>query len=301
MSSITFRILQNGKLICRFTNSEEDQKPSKETTLVVVLDESGSMGGYGIDAMSKFKDVHMKFMDHQTRVCVIAFELSARLIETTLRDLNPSEFKGKGGTSMCPTIPLIKQVLKKYQSTDIQMTIVSDGEIGDAYSFPSLFEQQCSSFFNSPNVSMTMIRLITGGTPAVKELCMFANLSKEGAGELITLRPTELAMFNELFKPNGQSFQISSSSPNLGNDMFGNRFGSISVRKGNTFFMDNLSDIICEDGSPIEMIEASLPFGAQLYEEYLEELVDRLGQAKVRGDADVDSRIDQLAQLYELL
>ena len=303
MISITFTTLQNGKLICRFTNSEEDQKPSKKTTLVVVLDESGSMGNYGIDAMSKFKDVHMKFMDPQTHVCVIAFESSARLVETTLRDLNPSNFGGRGGTSMCPTISIITEVLQKYQATDIMMTIVSDGEIGDAPFFPSQFEQSCSRFFNSQNISMTMIRLLTNdwGTPAVKELCMFAKLSSQGAGELITLRPTELAIFDELFKPNGQSFQISSSSPNLGNDMFGNRSGSLSLRNGNTFFIENLSDITCEDGSPIEMIEASLPFGARLYEEYLEELVDRLGQAKVRGDADVDSKIDQLAQLYELL
>ena len=301
MTSITFTTLQNGTLICRFTNSEKDQKPSKETTLVVVLDESGSMGSYGIDAMLKFKDVHMKFMDPQTRVCVIAFQYSSRLVETTLGDLNPSNFGGRGGTSMCPTIPFITQVLQKYQATDIMMTIVSDGEISDAYSFPSQFEYQCSRFFNSQNVSMTMIRLNTGGTPAVKELCMFANLSKEGAGELITLKPTELAIFDELFKPNGQSFQISSSSPNLGNDMFGNRSASLSLRNGQTFFIDSLSEITYENGSTIEMIEAPLTFGARLYEEYLEELVDRLGQAKVRGDADVDSRIDQLAQLYVLL
>lgn len=304
MTFIRFTTLQNGTFICRFTNSqEEDTKPTKPTTLVVVLDESGSMGSYGIDAMRKFKEVHMKFMDSQTRVCVIAFESSARLVETTLRDLNPNEFGGRGGTSMCPTIPIITQVLQKYQSTDIMMTIVSDGEISDTHSFPSLFEQQCSRFFNSPNISMTMIRLTTNnwGTPAVKELCMFAQMSSQGAGELITICPTELAIFDELFKPNGQSFQISSSSPNLGTDMFGNHSNSISLRNGQTFFLKSLSELTCEDGSPIEMIEAPLPFGARLYEEYLQELVDRLGQAKVRGDADVDSRIDQLTQLYELL
>ena len=314
MTFITFSKLPNGNYICRFTNSqEEDTKPTKPTTLVVVLDESGSMGSYGIDAMRKFKEVHLKFMDSQTRVCVIAFESSARLVETTLRDLNPNEFGGRGGTSMCPTIPIITQVLQKYQSTDIMMTIVSDGEIsdthsfpslfGDTHSFPSLFEQQCSRFFNSPNISMTMIRLITNnwGTPAVKELCMFAQMSSQGAGELITICPTELAIFDELFKPNGQSFQISSSSPNLGTDMFGNHSNSISLRNRQTFFLESLSELTCEDGSPIEMIQAPLQFGAQLYEEYLEELVIRLGQAKVRGDADVDSRIDQLAQLYELL
>jgi len=301
MSSIKFSFI-NGKLICRFTNSqEEDTKPTKKTTIVVVLDESGSMGSYGIDAMRKFKEVHLKFMDPQTCVCVIAFQSYSRLVETTLRDLNPWDFGGKGGTSMCPTISIITQVLQKYQATDIMMTIVSDGEIQDATSFPSLFEQQCSRFFNSQNVSMTMIRLTTGGTPAVRELCMFAKLSREGAGELITLSPYELAKFHELFKPNGQSFQISSSSPNLGNDMFGNRFGSLSLRNGQTFFMEKLSELTCQDGSPIEMIEAPLTFGARLYEDYLEELVYRLGQAKVRGDADVDSRIDQLAQLYELL
>lgn len=302
MSSITFSTLQNGKFICRFTNSQEEEtRPSKPTTIVVVLDESGSMENYGIDAMRKFKEVHLKFMDPQTRVCVIAFDNTARLVETTLRDLNPNEFGGKGGTSMCPTIPFIVKVLQKYRETDIMMTIVSDGEICDTHSFPSQFEQQCSLFFKSDNVSMIMIRLNTGGTPAVRELCMFAKLSREGAGELITLRTDELEIFNELFKPNGQSFQISSSSPNLGNDMLGNRSGVISLRNGQTFFLDSLSDITCEDGSPIEMIEAPLQFGARLYDEYLEELVDRLGQAKVRGDADVDSQIDQLTQLYELL
>lgn len=303
MSSITFSNI-NGKLICKFTftnSQEKETKSSKPTTIIVVLDESGSMGSYGIDAMRKFKEVHLKFMDPQTRVCVIAFQSSSRLIETTLGNLNPNDFKGRGGTSMCPTIPFITQVLQQYQATDIMMTIVSDGEIGDTYSFPSLFQQQCSHFFNSPNISMTLIRLTTGGIPAVKELCMFANLSKEGAGELITLSPCELEKFNELFKPNGQSFEISSSSPNLGNDMFGRRSGAISLRNGETFFMENLSEITCADGSPIEMIEAPLTFGARLYEEYLEELVIRLGQAKVRGDANVDSQIDQLAQLYELL
>ena len=303
MTSIIFSII-NGKLICRFTNSqEEDTKLTKKTTIVVVFDESGSMGSYGIDAMRKFKEVHLKFMDPQTCVCVIAFQSYSRLVETTLRDLNPNEFGGKGGTSMCPIIPFITQVLQKYQATDIMMTIVSDGEIGDANSFPSLFEQQCSPFFNSPNISMTMIRLITSdyGTPAVRELCMFAKMSSQGAGDLITLSPSELAMFDGLFKLHGQSFQISSSSPNLGNDMFGNRFGSLNLRDGQTFFIDSLSEITYEDGSPIEMIEAPLTFGARLYEDYLEELVDRLGQAKVRGDADVDSRIDKLAQLYELL
>jgi len=302
MSFIRFSLI-NGRYICRFTNTQEETKSSTPTTIVVVLDESGSMGNHGIDAMRKFKEVHLKFMDPQTRVCVIAFESSARLIETTLRDLNPSEFGGKGGTYMCPTIPFITQVLQKYQATDIMMTIVSDGEIGDAVSFPSLFEQQCSHFFNSPNISMTMIRLTTSnwGTPAVKELCMFAKISRGGAGELITLRPNELEIFNELFKPNGQSFQISSSSPNLGNDMFGKRSAAISLRDGQTFFLDSLSEITCEDGSPIEMIEAPLTFGARLYNEYLEALVDRLGQAKVRGDAGIDSQIDQLTQLYELL
>lgn len=301
MSSIQFSLI-NGRYICRFTNiQEEETKSSRLTTIVVVLDESGSMGNHGIDAMRKFKEVHLKFMDPQTRVCVIAFESCSRLVETTLRDLNPNEFGGKGGTSMCPTIPFITQVLQKYQETDIMMTIVSDGEIGDAVSFPIQFEQQCSRFFNSSNVSMTMIRLTTGGTPAVRELCMYAKLSREGAGELITLSPYELSKFDELFKPNGQSFQISSSSPNLGNDMFGKRSGAISLRDGQTFFLDSLSDITCEDGSPIEMIEAPLTFGARLYEEYLEALVDRLGQAKVRGDAGIDSQIDQLAQLYELL
>jgi len=304
MSSIRFSIINNGKLICRFTNSqEEDTKPTKQTTIVVILDESGSMGTSGIDAMRKFKEVHLKFMDPQTCVCVIAFQSYSRLVETTLRDLNPNEFGGKGGTSLCPTIPIITQVLQKYQSTDIMMTIVSDGEIGDAYSFPSQFEQQCSPFFNSQNISMTMIRLTTSnwGTPAVKELCMFAKMSSQGAGDLITLSPSELAMFDELFKLHGQSFQISSSSPNLGNDMFGKYLGSLNLRNGQTFFMENLSELTSEDGSSIEMIEAPLTFGARLYEDYLEELVDRLGQAKVRGDADVDSRIDQLAQLYELL
>jgi hypothetical protein len=301
MLSIKFSII-NGKFICIFTNNQEEEtKSSRPTTIVVVLDESGSMRSYGIDAMRKFKEVHLKFMDPQTRVCVIAFDNTARLVETTLRDLNPLEFGGKGGTSMCPTIPLIVQVLQKYQSTDIMMTIVSDGEIGDTHSFPSLFEQQCSRFFNSPNISMTMIRLTTGGTPAVRELCMFAKLSREGAGELITLSPYELEKFNELFKPNGQSFQILSSSPNLGNDMFGKRSRAISLRNEETFFIDSLSQITYEDGSPIEMIEAPLTFGARLYEEYLEELVVRLGQAKVRGDVGIDSQIDQLAQLYELL
>lgn len=303
MTFIRFSLI-NGKIICRFTNTQEEEtKSSKPTTIVVVLDESGSMGNYGVSAMNKFKEVHLKFMDPQTRVCVIAFDNTARLVETTLRDLNPYEFGGKGGTSMCPTIPLITHVLQKYQSTDIMMTIVSDGEISDTHSFPSLFEQQCSRFFNSPNISMTMIRLTTNnwGTPAVKELCMFAQMSSQGAGELITICPTELAIFDELFKPNGQSFKISSSSPNLGNDMFGKRSGAISLRNGQTFFLDNLSEITCEDGSPIEMIEAPLTFGAQLYEAYLEELVDRLGQAKVRGDAGIDSQIDQLTQLYELL
>ena len=301
MSSIIFSII-NGKFICRFTNSQEEEtRPSKPTTIVVVLDESGSMENHGVSAMNKFKEVHLKFMDPQTRVCVIAFDNTARLVETTLRDLNPYEFGGKGGTSMCPTIPFIVKVLDKYRETDIMMTIVSDGEICDKNSFPSQFEQQCSRFFKSENVSMTMIRLTTGGTPAVKELCMFAMLTRDKAGELITLRPNELEKFNELFKPNGQSFQISSSSPNLGNDMFGQKSGSLSLRNGETFFMENLSEITCEDGSPIEMIEASLQFGARLYEDYLEELIDRLGQAKIRGDADVDSQIDQLAQLYELL
>jgi len=301
MSSIKFSFI-NGGYICRFTNSQEEEtKSSKPTTIVVVLDESGSMGNHGVSAMIMFKEVHLKFMDPQTRVCVIAFDNTARLVETSLRNLNPWDFGGKGGTSMCPTISIITQVLQKYQATDIMMTIVSDGEIQDATSFPSLFEQQCSRFFNSQNVSMTMIRLTTGGTPAVRELCMFAKLSREGAGELITLSPYELAKFNELFKPNGQSFQISSSSPNLGNDMFGKRSETISLRDGETFFMEQLSELTCQDGSPIEMIEAPLTFGARLYEDYLEELVYRLGQAKVRGDADVDSRIDQLAQLYELL
>jgi hypothetical protein len=301
MSSIRFSIINN-KFICRFTNSqEEDTKPTKPTTIVVVLDESGSMGSYGIDAMRKFKEVHLKFMDPQTRVCVIAFESGARLVETTLGDLNPSNFGGRGGTSMCPTIPIITQVLQKYQDTDIMMTIVSDGEIQDANSFPSLFEQQCSRFFNSQNLSITMIRLDTGGIPALIELCIFAKLSKEGAGELITLSPSELEKFNELFKSNGQSFQISSSSPNLGNDMFGKRSGAINLRNGETFFLESLSELTCEDGSPIEMIQAPLQFGAQLYEEYLEELVIRLGQAKVRGDVGIDSQIDQLTQLYDLL
>ena len=301
MSSIRFSLIE-GKYICRFTNSqEEDTKSSKQTTIVVFLDESGSMGSYGIDAMRKFKEVHLKFMDHQTRVCVIAFQTTSRLVETTLRDLNPNEFGGKGGTYMCPGIPIITQVLQKYQSTDIMMTIMSDGEISDTHSFPSLFEQQCSRFFNSQNISMTMIRLNTGGTPAVKELCMFAKISREGTGELITLSPYELRMFDDLFKPRGQSFQVSSSSPNLGNDMFGKYLGSLSLRNGQTFFMENLSELTSEDGSPIEIIEAPITFGAILYEEYLEEIIDRLGQAKVRGDADIDSRIDQLSQLYELL
>ena len=302
MTFIRFSFI-NGKYICRFTNNSEEEQtgPKKQTTLVVVLDKSGSMGNHGVSAMIKFKDVHLKFMDPQTHVCVIAFDNTARLVESTLINLNPCNFGGSGGTSMCPTIPYILQVLQKYQSTDIRMTFVSDGQIDDVYSFPSLFEQQCSHFFNSQNVSMTMIRLTTGGTPAVRELCMFAKLSREGAGELITLSPCELEKFNELFKPNCQSFQISSSSPNLGNDMFGNRFGSISLRHGQTFFLDSLSEITSKDGSQIEMIEAPLTFGARLYEDYLEELVYRLGQAKVRGDADVDSRIDQLAQLYELL
>jgi hypothetical protein len=303
MSSIRFSFIKGG-YICRFTNSQEEEtKLSKPMTLVVVLDKSGSMGNHGVSAMIKFKEVHLKFMDPQTHVCVIAFDNTARLVESTLHNLNPWNFGGSGGTSMCPIIPFITQVLQKYQETDIMMTIVSDGEIGDANSFPSLFEQQCSRFFNSQNVSMTMIRLITSdnGTPAVRELCMFAKMSSQGAGELITLSPHELEKFNELFKPNGQSFQISSSSPNLGNDMFGNRFGSISLRDGQTFFLDNLSEITSKDGSQIEMIEAPLTFGARLYEDYLEGLVIRLGQAKVRGDADVDSQIDQLAQLYELL
>ena len=307
MLSITFTRLQNETHICRFTNNSEQKQtgPKKQTTLVVVLDESGSMENHGVSAICKFKEVHLKFMDPQTRVCVIAFESIARLVETTLRDLNPYDFVGKGITNMCPTIPIITQVLQKYQSSDIQMTIVSDGEINDSRFFPNLFEQQCRIFFGSSNISMTMIRLLTNdwGTPAVKELCMFAQMSREGAGDLITLSPSELEMFDEIFKPKGQSIQITSSSPNLGNDMFGNRSGSISLRNGQTFFVENLfeSEITGEDGSPIEMIEAPITVGARLYEEYLEKLVDWLGQAKVRGDVGIDSQIDQLAQLYELL
>lgn len=304
MSSITYSKLPNGKLICRFTNnSEQEQTGTKnQTTLVCVLDESGSMGTSGIDAMRKYKEVHMKFMDPQTRVCVIAFQSYSRLVETTLRDLNPNEFGGKGGTCLCPTIPIITQVLQKYQSTDIMMMIVSDGEIGDTHSFPSLFEQQCSRFFNSPNISMTMIRLTTSnwGTPAVKELCMFAQMSSQGAGELITLRPTELEIFDELFKPNGQSFQISSRIPNLGMNVFGESQNLMNLRDGQTFFMKELSEMTI-DGSPIQMIEASVQIGVQMYDEYLERMIDRLGQAKVRGDVGIDSQIDQLTQLYELL
>ena len=300
MTIITFTQLPNGNYICRFTNNSEQTAPTNQTTLVCILDESGSMGTSGIDAMSKFKEVHLKFMDPQTCVCVIAFQTTSRLVETTLRDLNPNEFGGKGVTNMCPTIPIITQVLQKYRSTDIRMTIVSDGEIGDTHSFPSLFEQQCSHFFNSPNISMTMIRLNTGGMPAVKELCMFAKMSREGMGELITLNRYELAMFDELFKPNGQSFQISSLIPNLGMDVFGEPQNSMNLRDGQTFFMKELLEMTI-DGSPIQMIEASVQIGAQMYDEYLERMIDRLGQAKVRGDVGIDLQIDQLTQLYELL
>jgi hypothetical protein len=304
MTFITFSKLPNGNYICRFTNNSEQEqtRPKNQTTLVCVLDESGSMGTSGIDAMRKYKEVHIKFMDPQTRVCVIAFQSYSRLVETTLRDLNPNEFGGKGGTSLCPTIPIITQVLQKYQSTDIMMMIVSDGEIGDTHSFPSLFQQQCSRFFNSPNISMTMIRLTTSiwGTPAVKELCMFAQMSSQGAGELITLRPTELEIFDALFKPNGQSFQISSLIPNLGIDVFGEPQNLMNLRDSQTFFMKELSEMTI-DGSPIQMIEASMQIGAQMYDEYLERMIDRLGQAKVRGDVGIDSQIDQLTQLYELL
>jgi hypothetical protein len=304
MSSIKYSRLPNGNIICRFTNNqEEDTKSSIVTTLVVLLDESGSMGYDGVESMKKYKEVHLKFMDPQTRVCVISFETTSRLVETTLEDLNPLEFNGKGGTYMCPTLPIITQVLEKYKSTDIMMTIVSDGEIGDARSFQSIFEQQCSCFFNSQNISMTMIRLITNnyGTPAVKELCMFAKMSSEGAGELITLNPSELGMFDEIFESQDQSFQISSFTQNLGNDVFQQNSTSLSLRNGRTFFMKNLSELRSDDGSPIEMIEIPLTVGAQLYEKYLEGIIDRLGQAKVRGDVGIDSRIDQLTQLYELL
>jgi hypothetical protein len=304
MTFITFSKLPNGNYICRFTNNSEQEQtgPKNQTTLVCVLDESGSMGNDGVSAMNKFKEVHLKFMDPQTRVCVIAFDNTARLVETTLRDLNPYEFGGKGGTCLCPTISIITGVLDKYQSTDIMMTIVSDGEIGDTHSFPSEFKRQCSRFFNSPNISMTMIRLTTSywGTPAVKELCMFAQMSSQGAGELITLSPSELSIFNELFKPTGQSFQISSLIPNLGMDVFGQSQNSMSLRDGQTFFMKELSEMII-DGSPIQMIEAPINFGVKLYDDYLERMIDRLAQAKVRGDAGIDSQIDQLTQLYELL
>jgi hypothetical protein len=300
MTIITFTQLPNGNYICRFTNNSEQIVPTNQTILVLILDESGSMGIHGIQATHKYKEVHLNFMDPQTHVCVIAFESTTRLVETTLGELNPNLFVGKGGTYLCPTIPIITQVLQKYQSSDIMMTIVSDGEIGDTRSFPSLFEQQCSRFFNSPNISITMIRLNTGGTPAVKELCMFAKMSSEGAGELITLSPSELNMFDELFKLHSQSFQISSSSPNLGNDMFGKYLGSMNLRNGQTFFIKELSEITI-DGLPIQMIEASVQFGAQMYDEYLERMIDRLGQAKVRGDIGIDSQIDQLTQLYELL
>ena len=92
MSSIRFSLI-NGNFICRFTNiQEEETKSSKPTTIVVVLDESGSMGNHGVSAMNTFKEVHLKFMDPQTRVCVIAFQSCSRLVETTLRDLNPNEF-----------------------------------------------------------------------------------------------------------------------------------------------------------------------------------------------------------------
>ena len=307
MISITFTQLTNGKYICRFTNNLDQEQEQKEeisknkTILVVVLDTSGSMGHDGVKAMFKYKEVHLKFMDPQTRVCVIAFESTAKLIETTLGELNPNLFVGNGGTSLCPTISIITRVLDKYRSTDIMMTIVSDGEIGDTRSFPSEFERQCSRFFNSSNISMTMIRLYTGGTPAVKELCMFAQMSSQGSGELITLRPTELEIFNELFKPNGQSFRILSSIPNLGMDVFGQSQNSMNLRDGQTFFMENISQLKSDDGSLIKMIEAPINIGVKLYDDYLERMIDRLGQAKVRGDASIDSQIDQLTQLYELL
>ena len=306
MSFITYSILSTGKYICKFTNNseqEQEQKtPKNETTLVVVLDESGSMRNYGVDAMRKYKEVHLKFMDKTTRVCVIAFDSTARYIQTSLGDLNPSEFNGKGGTSLCPTIQYITQVLDKYRSTDIMMTIVSDGEIGDTHSFPSQFQQQCSRFFGSPNISMTMIRLTTNlcGTPAVKELCMFAKMSREGAGELITLSPSELGMFDEIFKSQSASFLMTSSIPNLGMDVFGETQNSMNLRDGQTFFMKELSEMTI-DGSPIQLIEAPINLGVKLYDEYLERMIDRLGQAKVRGDAGIDSQIDQLTQLYELL
>lgn len=98
MSLIKFSRLPNGSIICRFTNNqEEDTKLSKVITLVVLLDESGSMGNDGVESMKKYKEVHLKFMNPQTRVCVISFETTSRLVETTLEDLNPSEFNGKGG------------------------------------------------------------------------------------------------------------------------------------------------------------------------------------------------------------
>ena len=147
MSFIKYSRLPNDSIICRLTNNQEHTISSKATTLVVILDESGSMGNDGIEAMKKYKKVHLNFMDPKTRVCIIAFQSSSRLVETTLEDLNPSEFNGKGGTIMCPTIPIITQVLQKYKYTDIRMTIVSDGEIGDAHSLQNLFEQYCSNKF----------------------------------------------------------------------------------------------------------------------------------------------------------
>ncbi len=304
MSFINYSRLPNNNIICRFTSNQNDHtKSSRVTTLVVIMDESGSMGNDGIEALKKYKKVHLNFMDPKTRVCIIAFQTSSRLVETTLEDLNPSEFNGKGGTIMCPTIPIITQVLQKYKSTDIRMTIVSDGEISDTHSLQNLFEQQCSNFFNSPNISITMIRLITSyyGTPAIKELCMFAKMSSEGAGELITLNPSELTMFDEIFKSQDNSYQISSLAQNLGNDVFQQNSTSLSLRNEQIFFMKNLSELRSEDGSSIEMFEAPLTVGAQLYEKYLDGMVNRLGQAKVRGDLDIDARIDKLTNLYELL
>merc|ERR1719153_234751 len=166
-------------------DNEKDKKLSKKgmdkRIPVLILDCSGSMGQWVQRSVNAWQRA-LKALNYRedTKVHIIEFESRTTKSSHDMGDLDKLNMRSRGGTSMSGVAQELSTILTKYKDSNINIWLISDGQISDQQRFKESMTSQLAASLGSPNIAVVGVRLCCGHSdPDVQAMSAVGLLSNQ--------------------------------------------------------------------------------------------------------------------------
>lgn len=237
-------------------------KSTGEYTMIVILDRSGSMGGYVNKIVTKTLPSFLELIKYpsQKDIILITFDDQVDVYRMNAEKLIKSDMDYGGRTYMKQSIVKLEEIINSSNDTKFRILSFSDGVLHDQHETVMASSAMASRIDTNKLINSQAIRLFTSSNqPDTRGLTSVMQFNNVTDANLLDISGTDIiqssAIIASMFENDGinYSIELTSSGKSILTSPYQDAKNSISVRPGlNTIWFNELPDNLTINGDRLE-------------------------------------------------